>query len=208
MNFLWDRPRIGIYGGTFAPFHNGHMALLKAFLRQCPLDAVYVMPAGIPPHKQIDFSDDPRQRLAMLKLTLRRLPEWDERLFVSTYEINKAGLSYTYRTLEYFRETLSGDITFLCGGDMFSTLGEWKRADEIFRLAKVAYAGRPGSEIDGFAERYMTEFGARLIRIAAPLLDISSTEIRKTAGEGGDISGLVPPETALYIKKNGLYKNV
>ncbi|HHX54640.1 MAG TPA: nicotinate (nicotinamide) nucleotide adenylyltransferase [Clostridiales bacterium] len=208
MSFLWDRPRVGIYGGTFAPFHNGHMALLKAFLCECPLDAVYVIPASIPPHKQIDFADNPRQRLEMLKPALRSLPEWGERLFVSTYEINRKGPSYTYLTLGYFHEVLSTDITFLCGGDMFSTLSGWRCADEIFRLAKIAYAGRPGIDIEGYAERYKVEFGARLIRLSAPQLDISSTEIRKIAGEGGDISGLVPPETALYIKENGLYKNV
>lgn len=208
MSFLWDRPKVGIYGGTFAPFHNGHMALLKAFLCRCPLDAVYVMPAHIPPHKQIDFADEPSQRLTMLKLTLKVLPEWEERLFVSTYELNHSGPSYTYLTLEYFHEVMSSDITFLCGGDMFLTLHEWRRADEIFRLAKIAYAGRPGSDIQGCADRYKAEFGARLVRLEAPLIDISSTEIRRIVGGGGDISRLVPAETALYIKENGLYKNV
>ena len=60
--------RIGIYGGTFAPVHNGHIAAAREFLRQMQLDLLYIIPAGIPPHKQIDASDDPQHRFRMCEL--------------------------------------------------------------------------------------------------------------------------------------------
>ena len=115
--------RVGIYGGTFAPVHNGHVAAAKAFIEQMQLDILYVIPAGIPPHKQIDAADDPMHRYRMCELAF-----WDvEKVFVSDVEIKRTGKSYTVDTL---RELSAPDrrLFLLMGTDMMLTLDQWRES--------------------------------------------------------------------------------
>ena len=121
--------RIGIYGGTFAPVHKGHVAAAEAFFRQMELDLLYVIPAGIPPHKQIDASDDPIHRLRMCELAFDGM----KNVIVSDMEIRREGKSFTVDTLR----ALSAEdrrLFLLMGTDMMLTLDSWREPDEIFRL--------------------------------------------------------------------------
>ena len=87
--------RVGIYGGTFAPIHNGHVAAAKAFMEQMKLDYLFIIPTYMPPHKQIDESDDPLYRLRMCELAF----EDTDGVIISDCEIARGGKSYTYDTL-------------------------------------------------------------------------------------------------------------
>ena len=87
--------RIGIYGGTFSPPHNGHLQAVKAFMEQMWLDFVYVIPAAIPPHKTVDCDVTPEQRLDMCRLAFADV----EGVYVSDMEIARGGTSYTVDTL-------------------------------------------------------------------------------------------------------------
>ena len=198
---------IAIYGGTFAPVHNGHLAALKALADQTDVEKIYVVPTNIPPHKSVDFDDDPSRRMDMLYLAVGTLG-LGERIAVSDYEISRRGTSYTFLTLTYFHENVSPDITFLCGGDMFVTLGQWKNADVIFRLAKIAYTCRPGFDLSGKADEYSEKFGARLVRLEMDPVKCSSTEIRRLAAEGTDVSAFTPKPVADYIAENRLYQKI
>ena len=111
-----DMLRVGIYGGTFAPIHNGHVAAAKAFMEQMKLDYLFIIPTYLPPHKQIDRSDDPTFRLKMCELAF----EGVDGVVISDVEIRRGGKSYTYDTLkELSRE---GTRLFLmCGTDMVLT---------------------------------------------------------------------------------------
>ena len=93
--------RVGVYGGTFAPVHNGHIAAAKAFIEQMQLDILYVVPAAVPPHKEIDAGDEPLHRYRMCELGFWQ----EEKIFVSDMEIKRGGKSYTVDTLrELYRE--------------------------------------------------------------------------------------------------------
>ena len=129
--------RIGIYGGTFAPVHRGHVAAAEAFMKQMELDLLYIIPAGIPPHKQIDAADDPKHRLAMCELAFAGM----KNVIVSDMEICREGKSYTVDTLR----ALSGEdrrLFLLMGTDMMLTLDEWREPQEIFRLCYPIYIRR------------------------------------------------------------------
>ena len=95
---------LGIYGGTYAPVHNGHITAAEAFLEQAGLDKLLIMPTLIPPHKQLSYKDDPKDRLNMLRLAFEKHSEYGKRIFISDYEINSPPPSYTVYTLRHFAD--------------------------------------------------------------------------------------------------------
>ena len=101
--------RIGLYGGTFAPPHLGHVHAAKVFLATVSLDRLLIMPAGIPPHKTKTAGDTPEERLAMCRAAFGNLPHTE----ISDYEIRKPGKSYTVETLEALAAP-EREITMLC----------------------------------------------------------------------------------------------
>ena len=134
----------------------------------------------------------------------------DGRIEVSDFEIVRAVPSYTVLTLEHFSAP-GTRLTFLCGSDMFLTLEEWYRAPDIFRLCRIAFARRTeGGEaydalVAGRRARYEDKYGADIIELPLPVVDISSTQLRESVRKGRDISGLVPGEVNKYIAVNRLY---
>lgn len=200
--------RLAIYGGTFAPVHNGHVAFALGYLRLEQPDRLLIMPTFIPPHKQIDSADRPETRLHMLRLTFGGM---DRRIEVSEFETNRASPSYTVLTLEHFTAP-DTELTFLCGSDMFLTLAEWYRAADIFRLCRIVFARRRdgGDEyttrINERRERYEREYGANIVELPLPVVDISSTELRRAVRAGESIAGLVPDAVNKYIAENRLYR--
>ncbi len=198
---------IGIFGGTFAPPHNGHVAAADAFLRGCDLERLYIIPTAIPPHKRIGSSDNPAMRLEMVRLAFCGHPRYRKEggIFLSDYEILRADKSYTVHTLRHFAALYANPLIFLCGADMFVTLDHWYRAEEIFKLASIAYIPRSGIETEDAARRYAADYGARLIRLDMPPCDVSSTDIRERIHNGEDPGRLVPAGVAAYITQNHLY---
>lgn len=200
--------RIGIYGGTFAPPHNGHVRAAAAFLQGASLDHLYVMPASVPPHKQLCFKDDPALRLAMARMAF----EGDnEKITVSDYEIGKGGISYTADTLEYMKSISGGKLFFLCGTDMFLTLPTWRRAADIFALATIVFVSREEGEalpaaVKEAALRYEAEYHAEILFLNVPPFPVSSSEIREKIARGEDVSDLVPESVLNLIKEHHLYE--
>ena len=129
--------RIGIYGGTFSPPHNGHIAAAKAFMEQMWLDFLYVIPTGTPPHKEMSVPTDAAHRLEMCRLAFSGV----EGVYVSDMEMRREGRSYTVDTL---RELTGEDrrLFLLCGTDMMLTLDQWREPEEIFKLAYPVYIRR------------------------------------------------------------------
>ena len=124
--------RTGVLGGTFNPVHMGHVLLADAAARELRLDRTLLIPAGIPPHKQVPELAADRHRLAMCKLAAAQIRGGQ----VSDLELRRGGKSYTCRTLEMLKEQYPADTLYLiCGGDMFLTLQDWKRPETIFQLA-------------------------------------------------------------------------
>lgn len=197
--------RIGVYGGTFAPIHRGHVAAAEAFLRQMELDLLYVIPTGIPPHKQVSASDDPIHRLRMCELAFAGRRD----VIVSDMEIARGGKSYTVDTLR----ALAGEdrrLFLLTGTDMMLTLGQWRCAEEIFRLCYPVYIRRENdpileARIVAKNKEYQEAFGRIVRRISMDAVEISSTEVRAAAGRGEALDAMVPKAVAAYIKEHGLY---
>ena len=198
--------RIGIYGGTFSPPHVGHVAAAKAFMEQMKLDILYVIPAGLPPHKQVAADDDPRHRLRMCELAFANV----DGVIVSDCEIRRSGKSYTVDTLREFYSP-EHRLFLLCGTDMMLTLDTWRQPEEIFRLCYPIYIRREedrdlDAKIIAKIGEYQEKFGAIVRRVVMSPIVLSSTEVRTAVKQGASIDGMVSPEVAAYIRANGLYQ--
>ena len=199
--------RIGIYGGSFSPVHNGHVAAAKAFMEQMWLDVLYIMPAGIPPHKQMEGDVNTWQRLRMCELAF----EGVEGVLISDLEIRREGKSYTVDTLRAMASE-EHRLFLLMGTDMLLTLDSWREPDEIFRLCYPVYMRREGADpildarIVAKIADYQQKYGKVVRRIVGDPVVVSSTAVRRAVAEGKSISHMVPPAVEKYIRENGLYK--
>lgn len=197
--------RVGVYGGTFAPIHNGHVAAAKAFMEQMKLDYLFIIPTYIPPHKAVECSDDPLYRLKMCELAFADT----DGIVISDTEIARGGVSYTYDTL---RELQRPDtrLFLLCGTDMVLTFDKWYRYEDIFKMCYPTYVRREDdpvitSKIVAKIGEYYEKYGVMFRRIVTDPIKISSTDIRRAVKEGRDISEYVPPLVEKFIKDNRLY---
>jgi len=197
--------RVGIYGGTFSPIHTGHVEAAKAFMSQMWLDVLFVIPTGVSPHKEMSEGVSNADRLRMCELAF----EGVEGVIVSDMEMRREGKSYTVDTLRELTDT-DRRLFLLCGTDMILTLDQWRDPDEIFRLAYPTYIRREeDAELDekliAKITEYRNKYGKNVVRINSPAVVVSSSEVRAKIGNGEDITGLVPPAVAEYIKEKGLY---
>ena len=198
--------RVGIYGGAFSPIHKGHVEAAKAFMSQMWLDVLFVIPTGTSPHKEMSGGASDVDRLEMCSLAFEGI----EGVIVSDMEMKREGKSYTVDTL---RALSAPDqrLFLLCGTDMILTLDTWRESDEIFKLAYPVYIRRESDESldDKLVEKvteYRNKYGKNTVRINAPAIEISSSEVRERIVNGEDVSDLVPEKVAAYIKEKGLYK--
>ena len=199
--------RIGIYGGTFSPIHNGHVAAAKAFMEQMWLDILYVIPTGVTPHKDMKGNATAADRLEMCRLAFDGV----EGVIVSDLEMRREGKSYTVDTLRELYDP-EGRLFLLMGTDMLMTLDQWREPDEIFRLCYPVYVRREtDGELDApIVEKiklYQDKYGKVVRRIVTPAIELSSTDVRAAVAEGFPIEGAVPPAVAAYIRERGLYRN-
>ena len=198
--------RVGIYGGAFSPIHVGHVAAAKAFMEQMWLDVLFVIPTGKSPHKEISTGASDADRLEMCRRAFKGV----EGVIVSDIEIRREGVSYTVDTLRSLEDD-DRRLFMLCGTDMILTLDTWHEPDEIFRLSYPVYIRRESDEslddrLIAKVTEYRNKYGKNVVKIKAPAIEVSSSEIRHKISNGEDISGLVPESVAEYIKEKGLYK--
>jgi len=196
--------RFGIFGGTFAPIHTGHLRAAQAFLEACKLDALHVIPTNLPPHKQAQTLFSPTDRLTMARLAFSEvLP--DPRIVIDDYEIARGGVSYTYETLAHYAAP-DRELWLFCGTDMFLTLSEWKHPEQIFARASIAYMLREAedaatlSRIAQATQRYEAQFGARIRAIVSEPIAISSTALRAALARGEVESAYLPKSVQHYIQ--------
>ena len=196
--------RIGVFGGTFSPVHNGHIAMLESFAREPYIDKILVVPTYISPHKtEVDIASA-EDRVKMLELALGKMPKVE----ISDVELKRQNISYTVDTL---RE-LSGEdeIYLLLGGDMFLSLESWREPYEIIKLAHIVVGRRENDHVTGEKIRkYKADLekrlGARVHETLFPPIVLSSSEIRENLTLGKSIDTLVPECVAEYIKEKRLY---
>ena len=174
--------RTGIFGGSFNPIHNGHIALALQLKEQAGLDEVWLMVSPQNPMKQSSDLADDELRLEMARLAV----EGVEGITVSDYEMHLPRPSYTWNTLEALTNDYpERQFVLMIGGDNWAIFDKWYRAADIKQMYEIiVYTRTPGNP--GF-------------------IDISSTAIRQRIRQGKGISKMVPKTVADYIKENGLY---
>lgn len=202
-----DSPlKIGMFGGTFSPPHNGHVSAVRTMLRCVRPDIMYIMPAGVPPHKQVEGRVSSEIRLEMTRAAFESI---DERITVSDYEITKPGASYTSETLKYLRHLHpNGEIYLFCGTDMFLSLPSWHEAEYIFAAAHIVcvYRDDRSVEVNAAAEQFSRDYSARITVITEPPREMSSSDVRRAVSRGESPSDYVPAAVAHIIEREELYK--
>ncbi len=189
--------RIGLFGGTLDPVHNAHVALARSALVDLQLDAVRWIPAGQPWQKDRQVTDA-AHRAAMVQLAIAGEP----RFVLDRIEIDRAGPSYTLDTVRALQAAQPGQQWFLLiGQDQYAGLHTWNQWQELLTRVTLAVANRPGAAPAVHAD--VLRFPHRSVPLA--MLDISSTDIRRRAAQGLDISTLVPADVAGYIDQHRLY---
>lgn len=190
--------KIGVFGGTFNPPHNGHIRLAKAAADELKLDKLLVIPSCIPPHKIAAKLADGQERLEMCRLAFG----CDPRFEVSPMELERGSRSYTVETLRELKALYpDSELYFIVGSDMLESFDKWYLWQEILSLSVLCAAARE----EGYSPD-LSRFGKLAERIKIITLDpleVSSTQIRNSAGEVSP--ELLDPKVAAYIREHGLY---
>lgn len=190
---------IGILGGTFDPIHWGHLILAEQASEKFNLDQVIFIPAAKPPHKKGKKISSAKVRLEMVKLALKDNPKF----FLSEIELKRSGYSYTVETLTALKKLYPNfELYFLTGSDMLKEIYNWRKPEQIYQLAKIVIAYRPGFDKINFKNK----FTKKSLFLEIPALDISSTQIREKVKNKKSIKYLVHPEVERYIKEKKLYR--
>ena len=199
--------RLGILGGTFDPVHYGHLLLAECCREQCRLDAVWFLPAAVPPHKQQRELAPAAMRLEMLELATAG----HEAFSVCRYEIDRGGVNYSVDTLNHFHEeSPDREMFFLMGADMLRDLPHWRDAARVCQLAlpvPVRRSGEPPLDFHALAGVASPE---RIEQIRAhqaemPEIGLSATDLRHRVGAGESIRYRTPRAVEVYISTHGLY---
>jgi nicotinate-nucleotide adenylyltransferase len=191
--------KIGLFGGTFDPVHNAHVALAETALASLSLDTVRWVPAGQPWQKAgARAVTDAAHRVAMVQAAIAHEP----RFCLDRIEVDRGGPSFTLDTVRALHAAMPGaHWTLLIGQDQYAGLHTWRDWKALLALVDLAVANRPGLAPQPHAE--VLAHPHRVVPL--PMLDISSTAIRARVAAGEDISQLVPPGVARYIDLHRLY---
>ena len=201
---------IGILGGTFDPFHVGHLALARAARDQLGLERVLVVPAAIPPHKR-DRSILPGDvRLALVEAGIAGEP----RLEASRIELDRSGPSWTVDTVASLaaaerRAGRAPDLTVILSAESFAGIAGWHEPERLLDLARIAVAPRAGHTAPDPAWISATFPGRadRIVVIDGPQVAVSASDIRRRAAAGEPLTDLVPPGVAEAITADALYRH-
>lgn len=195
--------KIGLFGGSFNPIHNGHINLALSVKKALGLDRVILIPSGISPHKLNDEYASSIDRLEMCRLACEELEGFE----VSDYEILQARKSYTVYTVNHFKELFSNDKLFwLVGSDMLLSFDTWFKYREILGNVTIAAISRTGDDTDRLVKmsEKLLEYGECIV-VNADALTISSSEIRTMIKNSCDITCYLNRKVVEYIILKRLY---
>lgn len=190
--------RLALFGGTFDPPHVGHLIVAQDVVEALSLDALHLVPAGIPPHKQGEEMSPARVRLEMVAAAAGD----DPRLEALALEVERRGPSYTVDTLRRVRrDRPDAELFFVMGVDQFAELHAWKEPRELARLARIVVITREGDRPD------QVDPGVDVAYDFVPVtrVDVSSTDIRRRVRDGRPIRYLVPEAVRRIIRRDRLY---
>lgn len=199
--------KVGILGGTFNPVHYGHLIAAEAVRENFCLDRVLFIPAGIPPHKPVSEVAAANHRFNMVKCAIASNPGFE----ASHLEIERSGYTYSIDTLTSLKSMYadSTEFFFIIGADVVPELILWREYSKVFEMCSFIALFRPGHNREAFLwqiNELAAGYGAKIFAAEAPLIDISSTDIRERIINGRSIKYLVPDCVEEYIYQNGLYR--
>ena len=192
-----------IFGGTFDPIHNGHLAAARAAAVGFNIDQVLFIPAGHPPHKRRRPEADYRHRLRMVELACAEDPRFVPSRLEQPSE--SAGPHYSVDTIERLRRELGPDepLFFILGADAFTEFAQWYRREEVAREVEFLVVSRPGWDV---STQQPKEPGLRVHYLKNVAVPISSTQLRSLLRSGQQPAEWLPPDIAEYIRKHRLYR--
>jgi nicotinate-nucleotide adenylyltransferase len=195
--------RLGILGGAFNPPHIGHLVCAQEALVQLELDRVVFVPVGQAPHRGIEDDPGAEARLELVELAIAG----DDRFTSSRIELDREGPSYTSDTLREMRSDAPEDGLFLIlGGDQAASLPAWHEPEEVLSLATVAVVERVSWTRNAIGIKIARLKGSERVRyLDMPLIQVSSSAIRRRVAAGRPIRYLVSDAVASYIEAKGLY---
>lgn len=212
--------KIGIFGGSFNPLHNGHLNNILTVTKKTGLDKVIIVPTNQNPLKPIIDSPSSEHRVEMLK---RAFGTYGNQFEIDDLEIKRGGTSYTIDTIKSLKEKYKNDDLFLIlGVDQLDSFHEWKNYKKILESVNLIVTSRPGfelphsvDELPTYLREYVEEFDFNFIELKSGKsiqfltlndIEISSTELRKKLRVGRPVEKYLPLAVESYIKEHGLYK--
>lgn len=189
--------RIGIFGGSFNPIHVGHALIANYIVESGAIDSLWLMVSPQNPLKENSELASDYDRLLMTELVSRRI----ENVTTSAFEFDLPKPSYTIDTLNSIQAKFPDDEFYLViGADNWCLFDKWKNGEEIISKYHILIYPRRGYDID-IPERYRQ----RVAVVDAPLIEVSSTQIRERLAKMKSVSFYVPEAVEKYIVKNKLY---
>ncbi len=220
-------PRLGLFGGSFNPIHDGHLAIAHDVFTRMNLTRILFIPTGDPPHKHDRPLAPAPVRLTMVRLAIADTPEFD----VSAIEIDRTGTSFSIDTVRELRAQYGHhvDLLFIIGLDAFLEFPTWKAPEEIMKLCRFVVVPRPGrsfqsltaiSLFPNLAPESLGQLDAGVIDrldiaipetlgvtcLSIPPSSISASEIRWRIRNGLPLANMLPPSVESYILQHSLYQ--
>ena len=195
--------KIGLFGGSFNPIHNGHINLAVSVKNELKLDKVIFIPSGTAPHKSSNEYASAEDRLKMCRLALEDYDDFE----ISDYELCRQGKSYTVYTVRHFKQLYPNDeLVLMVGSDMLLTFDQWYEYREILGKVTLAAISRCGTDLNQLYKmsEKLSLFGKTIV-VNASAVTISSTKIRKMIKNNEDISCYLNGKVVKYIMLKNLY---
>jgi len=188
--------KIGLFFGSFNPVHIGHLIIANYILNELAVEQIWFIVSPLNPFKIEQTLLDENDRLELVKEAIAD----DQRMVASDVEFQLPKPSYTYVTLDHLRKNFSQHtFVVIMGSDSFRSLNNWKNFEEIVSQHQIIIYQRPGFDVTN-------KINAQMKVVDAPMLNISSTNIRELVSKGKSIRYLVPDSVRETIESNGFYK--
>lgn len=190
-----------LFGGTFNPFHIGHLAMLRALENDESVEEIFIMPDKIPPHKICSFLADDQTRIKMCEIAAEDF----SKAKVCLIEFQREGKSYTYDTIIRLKQKYPDKkFAFACGGDMLVSFDTWHQYEKLACMLPFYVFRRKDTDNDLFdhcVEKFK-KIGMKIKVMKEIIPDVSSSSIRSDFATAKE---MLPEKIFEFLKKRGVY---